>query len=149
MKRILTAINEHGRSYAASVEEYKDKTPDVIWTFDPKDIRAAIAGIDPATAADWIGPEAQGGVVWRYAPVPPATETEHHAGPGIDENGFHTTRTIDFDLILEGELTLILDEERIRLSRGDFVIQQATRHAWKNESSETAVLLALMHRPVL
>jgi quercetin dioxygenase-like cupin family protein len=41
----------------------------------------------------------------------------------------------------------VVDEGRIALEKGDFVIQQATRHAWKNDSDKPALLLALIHRP--
>jgi len=62
--------------------------------------------------------------------------------------GFHTTRTVDFDFVVEGELTMELDADTVRLEAGDFVIQQAARHAWRNESAaRRAVLLALLHAP--
>jgi uncharacterized cupin superfamily protein len=67
--------------------------------------------------------------------------------PGIDKDGFHTTRTVDFDCLIEGEITLILDDEQVRLEPGDCVVQQATRHAWKNEGDKTALLFGLLHRP--
>lgn len=89
-----------------------------------------------------------GGAKWIYAVLPPASEQiENPAMEGIDEEGFHTTRTIDFDFIVDGELTLVLDEDIVELSAGDFVIQHVTRHAWRNESSASATLLAVLHKP--
>ncbi len=148
MKRVVTGVNEQGRSYIVSAEELDPAGPGTVWTYEPSQVLDSINAIDPQVAADWIGPQVSGGVVWHFAPMAPEAEiTEHHSYPGIDENGFHTTRTIDFDFIFEGELTMVLDEDRVRLQKGDFVIQQATRHAWKNESDKTAILLALIHRP--
>jgi hypothetical protein len=44
--------------------------------------------------------------------------------PGIDENGFHTTRTIDFDDVIDGEPIVVLDEGPVQLHKGDCVIQR-------------------------
>jgi quercetin dioxygenase-like cupin family protein len=53
--------------------------------------------------------------------------------------GMHTTPTIDFEVILEGELTLELDKEvAVVLSPGDTVVQSGTRHRWVNRGSEPA-----------
>lgn len=147
MKRVVAAVNEDGLSYVASVIELDPTEPSTLWEYDPADIADTIASIDPSITADWIGPKAPNGVIWRYTPMKPASQTTHTVRPGIDENGFHTSRTIDFDIIVEGRLTLLLDLESVELERGDTVIQQATRHAWKNESESDAVLLALIHRP--
>src|SRR5918996_739454 len=40
------------------------------------------------------------------------------------------TRTLDFCLILEGEITLVLDTEEVTLTAGDTVVQRGTHHAW-------------------
>jgi len=147
MKRVVTGVNEQGRSYIVSVDELDSSKPHIVWDYEPGDVLNWIKAIDPKVAADWIGPQTSGGVRWMFAPLPPTAEVGHQERPGIDEEGFHTTRTVDFDFIFDGELTLVLDEGRIALEKGDFVIQQATRHAWKNDSDKPALLLALIHRP--
>ena len=149
MRRVVTGVDEEGRSKVVSVEEFDPTTPHTLWTFDPKETRELIASIDPEGTADWIGPEAPGGAIWRYTPMAPHSEAGggHQRYPGIDENGFHQTRTIDFDLVVAGDLVMVLDTERVPLIAGDVVIQQATNHAWRNESEAPAVLLALIVRP--
>lgn len=147
MKRVVTATHEDGTSYVASVTELDATEPHTLWEFDPAALAATIASIDPSITADWIGPKAPGGVIVRHTPMRPASQTAHTVRPGIDKDGFHTSRTVDFDFILDGELTLVLDKESVRLETGDIVIQQATRHAWKNESETTSILLAVIHRP--
>jgi hypothetical protein len=129
------------------MEELNPSQHHVVWDYEPSQIRHLINAIDPGLAADWIGPKVGGGVRWMFVPMPPSSQGTHRSLPGIDEHGFHTTKTIDFDVILDGELTMILDDDRVRLEKGDFVIQQATRHAWRNETERTAILLALIHRP--
>jgi hypothetical protein len=148
MKRIVTGVNEHGRSYVVSSDEMDGSSFQTIWEHDPNQLPTWISDIDSELAADWLGPEAGGGMRWLLVPFPPQAEGgEHRELPGIDEEGFHTTRTIDLDCLIEGELTLILDEERVVLHKGDCVVQQATRHAWRNESDRIAILVAVLHRP--
>ena len=46
----------------------------------------------------------------------------------------HKSQTVDYAIILEGEITLLLDHEEVTLSEGDIVIQRGTNHAWVNNS---------------
>ena len=55
------------------------------------------------------------------------------------------TETLDFCLILEGEITLVLDSEEVHLSAGDTVVQRGTNHAWSNRSSEPCVIAFSSH----
>jgi uncharacterized cupin superfamily protein len=47
----------------------------------------------------------------------------------------HRTRTIDYVVVLEGEIHLMLDESEVRLQAGDVVVQQGTNHAWFNRGT--------------
>jgi hypothetical protein len=148
MKRVVTGVSERGRSYVVSVDELDTSRFDPVWSYEPGQIPEWLGAIDPRVAADWLGPQVSGGMRWMIVPFPPDKDiTERIEHPGIDKDGYHTTRTIDFDCILEGEITLILEEGRVRLEPGDCVIQQATRHAWKNEGDKSALMLALLYRP--
>ena len=58
-----------------------------------------------------------------------------------DHPGMHTTDTVDFDVIVSGEVYLELDDgAEILLRAGDCVIQNGTRHAWHNRSTENCVI---------
>lgn len=46
----------------------------------------------------------------------------------------HRTATIDYAIVLEGEITLLLDDSEVALKAGDVVIQRGTNHAWSNRS---------------
>lgn len=48
----------------------------------------------------------------------------------------HRTPSIDYGLVLEGEIYLILDDQEVLLRSGDVVIQRGTDHAWENRSSQ-------------
>jgi hypothetical protein len=55
--------------------------------------------------------------------------------------GMHTTDTVDLDVVLSGEVYLILDDgAEVLLKAGDSVVQNGTRHAWENRSSKDCVL---------
>lgn len=55
------------------------------------------------------------------------------------------TRTLDFCLVLEGEITLVLDTEEVQLKAGDTVVQRGTNHAWSNRSSRPCVVAFSSH----
>ncbi|WP_028230971.1 cupin domain-containing protein [Paraburkholderia mimosarum] len=83
---------------------------------------------------------------------PAAAGAEYAANlPGLAEcfepngSGFHRTESVDYDIILAGELTLELDDGQVRhLKAGDVVIQNGTRHAWRNSSAQPAVMAAIL-----
>jgi mannose-6-phosphate isomerase-like protein (cupin superfamily) len=50
----------------------------------------------------------------------------------------HRTRTLDYVVVIEGELVLILDDSEISLKPGDVVVQRGTHHAWENRSATIA-----------
>jgi uncharacterized cupin superfamily protein len=55
------------------------------------------------------------------------------------------TRTLDFCLILEGEVTLVLDTEEVALGAGDTVVQRGTNHAWSNRSDKPCRIAISSH----
>jgi len=55
--------------------------------------------------------------------------------------GMHTTATIDFEVVLSGEVVLELDDgATVHLRAGDTVVQNGTRHRWSNAGSAPATL---------
>lgn len=101
-----------------------------------------------------------GGFRFGYFSLPPNTEklaasTDLAAGfaelqsklPGMAEvlepmhPGMHTTDTVDFDIVVSGEVYLELDDgAEVFLKTGDCVVQNGTRHAWHNRSSKDCVI---------
>jgi quercetin dioxygenase-like cupin family protein len=55
------------------------------------------------------------------------------------------TRTLDFGIVLEGEIVLVLDTQEVRLKAGDFVVQRGTNHAWSNRSGSPAIVAIASH----
>jgi mannose-6-phosphate isomerase-like protein (cupin superfamily) len=59
----------------------------------------------------------------------------------MDHPGMHTTDSVDFDVIISGEVYLELDDgAEVLLKAGDCVIQNGARHAWHNRSSEKCLI---------
>ena len=58
--------------------------------------------------------------------------------------GMHRTRTIDYIVLLSGEVTLILDEGEVDMKPMDVVVQRGTNHAWENRGTEPAVLAGIL-----
>jgi hypothetical protein len=55
------------------------------------------------------------------------------------------TRTLDFCLVLEGEITLVLDTAEVELRAGDTVVQRGTNHAWSNRSDKPCTIAFSLH----
>ncbi|MGH8228104.1 MAG: cupin domain-containing protein [Steroidobacteraceae bacterium] len=56
----------------------------------------------------------------------------------------HRTETLDYVVVIEGEVVLVLDDSEVTLKQSDVVVQRGTNHAWENRSSERA-RLAFFH----
>jgi hypothetical protein len=81
-----------------------------------------------------------------------AAGAEHlQHSPGIaermepDSPGMHTTPTMDYVVVLAGEVWLELDDgEAVQLRPTDVVIQNGTRHAWRNRTDKPATIAAIL-----
>jgi uncharacterized cupin superfamily protein len=47
----------------------------------------------------------------------------------------HRTRSIDYAVVMEGEIDMLLDDSEVHLAAGDVLVQQATHHAWVNRGT--------------
>ena len=62
-----------------------------------------------------------------------------------DGSGMHITSTVDYDIILDGELWLELDDGEVRhLKAVDIVIQNGTHHAWRNRTDKPTTMISVM-----
>jgi mannose-6-phosphate isomerase-like protein (cupin superfamily) len=50
----------------------------------------------------------------------------------------HRTQTLDYVVVIEGEVVLVLDDSEVILKKGDVVVQRGTDHAWENRSDKLA-----------
>jgi mannose-6-phosphate isomerase-like protein (cupin superfamily) len=62
----------------------------------------------------------------------------------LDTPGMHTTDSIDYVVVVSGEATLELDDgEQTVVRAGDVVIQNGTRHAWRNHGTEPCTIVGV------
>ena len=65
-----------------------------------------------------------------------AAGASSHSDTGSRHAYMHRTETVDYGIVLQGEITLIMDEGETIVRAGDIVIQRGTNHGWANRSTE-------------
>ena len=88
------------------------------------DTRDKSVGVSPPDKGTQFG-------VVEFAPL----DADHPTPPS-----WHRTRTVDYVVVLSGEIDLMLEDSVVHLKAGDTVVQQATNHAWVNRGKETCRL---------
>ena len=140
VRRLVTLDDASGSSRAVSDgaisdvrEEYPGILSSIVWATDRTPARIAP---EPAkVSADFAPPP--GGSLCRVVTFPPGVKAP-----------MRRMRSLDFCLVLEGEITLVLDLEEVPLQAGDAVVQRATRHAWSNRSGRPCVVAISSHDAV-
>jgi mannose-6-phosphate isomerase-like protein (cupin superfamily) len=160
IRRVVTGKDATGKaivmmdSAAANVRERKDTgiANTLLWVTDtmpavvtqPNDAAERKIGVHPPPH----------GTVFRVVEFPPGKDVrgdyesrlclmremglapegpcrEHPRDPGM-----HRTLTLDYAVIMSGEIDMLLDDAEVHLKAGDVVIQQGTNHAWVNRGGE-------------
>ena len=85
---------------------------------------------------DWAAKaEAMGGSV----PIDETAKAANTGGP-VRHAHMHRTRSIDYAIVLSGEIWAVMDVGETKLTAGDMLIQRGTNHAWANRSIEPCVV---------
>jgi mannose-6-phosphate isomerase-like protein (cupin superfamily) len=63
---------------------------------------------------------------------------------GGKRTAMHRTRTLDYAVVIEGEIVLVLEDSEVTLKKSDVVVQRGTNHAWENRS-DRPVRMAFFH----
>jgi mannose-6-phosphate isomerase-like protein (cupin superfamily) len=80
-------------------------------------------------------PAQPGDTRWRLVVIPPDDR--------MQGSRMHRTRTVDYDIVLSGELWMELDDGLVQLKPGDCVVQNGTRHAWHNRGTTDCIMLSI------
>jgi uncharacterized cupin superfamily protein len=56
----------------------------------------------------------------------------------------HRTETVDYGIVIDGELTLVLDDSEVQLKPRSVVVQRGTNHAWANRSGKPCRMLFIL-----
>jgi len=125
---------------------------------------ARVANEDDPTLGPLLLPPPPGGTRIRFVDIPPDTEEFLKSGAGrmgemferigdkaastVKENSphplMHRTESIDYGIVIEGEITLVLDDGEAPLKPGSVVIQRGTNHAWANRSGRMCRMLFVL-----
>jgi mannose-6-phosphate isomerase-like protein (cupin superfamily) len=63
-----------------------------------------------------------------------------------EDPGMHKTNTVDYAVVYDGEIWLELDDSKtVHLTRGDVVVQNGTRHAWRNKGTKPVTMLFFLN----
>jgi len=142
---VVTGIGTDGRSMIVSDADAPGGDPMAgLWRTDPA---PGPEGYDGEVDLTRLEPPA-GGTSWRVFDLPPDEVVAEYLArqeiPGVESDGFPRTETVDYVMVLEGEVTLELDEGSVDLSTGDCVVQRGTRHAWRNRTGRPVRMAVVM-----
>ena len=160
VRRVVTGHTAEGRAVVATDEQLEPITLDLapgaefltVWgadeapTFPDDGTRPAMTAYFPPLGGFRFG-------LFTVPPstVVPAADLDFEAAfaqmetmlPGLpahmepESPGMHTTDTVDYEFVISGEIVLELDDGvKVHLKPGDTVVQNGTRHAWRNEGTE-------------
>ena len=162
VRRIVTAIDADGHSYIAEDgESPATLTVPSRAAYRNANLSRTVGNRPSIDAPDTITEHRgvlppSGGTVLRVIDIPPQAvdpeERKRQAAavfaamfpdathrPGHDQPaGMHETATIDYAILLQGELVAIMDKDETVMRAGDILIQRGTNHAWANRSSQVA-----------
>ena len=138
-RRVVTGHDAEGRSVVLSdgptprshdigVAEFHE-----LW--NTRAMPAPITSTEPEpTARPLVTPPDPNGTIVRI--------TEIRAG---EKSPMHRTRSVDYGIVLEGEIWLVLDDgSETRLGPGDVVVQRGTDHAWENRSERATRIVFVL-----
>ena len=120
-------------------------------------------GADPTTGALKLPPPRHGTRI-RFVDIPPDSAEFLAHGAGRVKDAFaqigdvaastvkgdsphplmHRTESVDYGVVIEGELTLVLDDSEVQLKPGSVVVQRGTNHAWANRSGRPCRMLFVL-----
>jgi hypothetical protein len=173
VRRVITGKNENGRSEiisdadAATVLEGESAPVYLIELWKTYNSPAESGSknsndnddqgwTDPVDGPVIISPGANGSL-FRICEFPPLSEVsgadwgealsamgQHHDEGADIASGYHKTATVDYIVILEGEIHCLLQEGETRLKAGDTFVQRGTLHAWENRSDATCRFVSVL-----
>ncbi len=155
-RRIVTGHDTQGKAVALydSPKASIQRTPGgnastLLWVTGEAPVDMS-ASADRAETKVGVPPPANG-TIFRIVDFPPAQAgghaVDHHkmlqdmgidpATQGYGRHAFtHRTRSIDYALVLEGEIDMLMDDTEVHVKAGDVLVQQGTNHAWVNNGTK-------------
>ncbi len=170
VKRFVTGHNEDGKStvimddFASNVQDFGFISGADIWV--THESPADNSGCKDLSLRPFTHDPSHGGTVFRFLRFPPATEISEGQAKKFfldigsknqptesDRNAhglMHKTDSVDYMVVLKGELWMIMEDGEYMLRGGDCVVQRGTKHSWENRSDQecSAVVVLIDAQPV-
>ncbi len=134
VRRVVTGHDENGKAVvriddrgAHAKSNRPNMTAQVIWTTDDLPVNFAEDGEDKG--AREIGTTVQNGSVFRVIEF----------APGVTPRN-HRTDSIDYAVVVSGEIDMEMDDTLVHLRAGDVLVQRGTIHNWMNQGTEPCVI---------
>jgi quercetin dioxygenase-like cupin family protein len=156
VRRVVTGHDALGKAIVlrdgdapnARVRQATGLTSILVWVTD--ECPAEISGsADRADREIGVAPPARGSI-FRVVDFPPAAAAPKAdnaamlremglsgAQGGARHALMHRTRSIDYAIVISGEIDMLLDDSEVHLEAGDVLVQRGTIHAWVNRGNET------------
>jgi mannose-6-phosphate isomerase-like protein (cupin superfamily) len=154
-RRVVTGHDASGRAVVlidgnapnAKVRKATGLTSTLLWVTEESPADNA-GGVDSADREIGVAPPLRGSI-FRVVDFPPAAEAGAvdnaamlkemglaggHADPR--HAAMHRTRSIDYAVVISGEIDMLLDDSEVHLGAGDVLVQRGTNHAWVNRGKE-------------
>lgn len=117
----------------------------LLWVTD--ETPADISGNRDKSLREIGVPPPERGTIFRIVDFPPEGGARSREAilkeMGVADHGgarhaaMHRTRSVDYAIVLEGEIDMLLDDSEVHLEAGDVLVQQGTNHAWVNRGAQT------------
>jgi len=163
--RVVTTLDANDRSTTLFDQKVELKALGsgnpgaVLWATNSAPAELSFAA-DGAKKAHGISPPGEGTAL-RVVDFPPLNAAEEaklpldhmmklvgadapKRGVPVSNPEMHRTRTVDYAVILSGEIDMLLDDKTVHLKAGDVVVQQATNHAWLNHGTRPCRVLFVL-----
>ncbi len=135
MRRVVTANDNEGKSFVKWDSEIEpiQRRPGFS-SFEMWVTRKLPAEVTEEDPNKWqVGTSLAGGSVFRLGLFE----------PGVGER-WHRTDSVDYAIVVSGEMWMQLDKEEVHLKAGDVVVQRGTIHNWKNRGTEPCLMLFVL-----
>jgi len=166
IRRVVTGHDGRGRSVIVSdgpsphvltIPGRTDFALTNLWVTDRAP--ASNAGNADAAARPVVLEPPRSGAIFRIVEFPPdqapggfdrkaafsAMGAHHAMDPDASRHpGMHKTDTVDFALVLSGEIWALMDEGETLLRSGDTLVQRGTNHAWSNRSDQPCLVAFIL-----
>jgi len=151
VRRLVTGVTPEGRStivledvarHAAVGHGTPGYVATQLWRTEstPADNTGPVVDPYDTDAQLSVGPSAAG-TVFRTLEMPPDSEWRFDAdGTEVRPLAWHTTRSIDYAIVLSGSIWAVLEETEVEMHAGDVLVQRGTAHAWANRSDSSCVM---------